>query len=390
MERRDDLEVTKMSHFVGIGLMLGFLLPHTSTVLLLVNPLLCLFYQCFRQNRIFYKYNWMVVIPILVTLLINVSQEGVYAKAIMGCIAILLYFFCFPIVGKVKVPVFYFYIILTFIVLTQLAYVLNVPFLVSFLDTYYPISDTYAAYYGHVQDAATSENLMSFRMGGLYRNPNQCSRSLTFLLAAFLVLNHEKSIRRLLPFIIISIYAVMLTGSRTGFIVASLVAIAFIFFNKKLSVIWRFGVVLAAIVGFVFLISVGSNSFRGLDVTNTGSSDLKAMTFVHYLSSETSVSKILFGYLDSDRFESTAGVMNYFDADYGYIIFQFGLVGFFAILLYFFSIFLRMDKTGWAFFVLMLWMITSTIITSYRALFVFMLLLSVVYNNNKRGVLLMR
>ena len=371
-----------MSHFVGIGLVLGFLLPHTSTVLLMANPLLCLFYQCFKQNRGTYKYKWIVLAPLLLTLLINLPQ-GVTSKSLLGCITILLYFYCFPFVGKIHVSNVYFYIILITVFLTQLAYLLNIPFLVNFLDTYYPISDSDAAYYQHVQSTITSENITNFRLGGLYRNPNQCSRALTFLMATFLVLNYKKNILRLLPFIIISIYGVILTGSRTGFVVASLVVMFYVFFNKNLSAVWRFGVVLTAIVGFLFLIRVGSDTFRGLDVTDTGSSDKKAKTFEHYLSSETSVPKILFGYLDSDRFESAAGVMNYFDADYGYMIFQFGFMGFFAILLYFFSIFLRMDKMGRVFFVLLLWMITSTIVTSYRALFIFMLLLSMVYNNNK-------
>lgn len=378
---RNDLEVTRMSHFVGIGLVLGFLLPRFSTVLLLVYPLLCLFYQCFRQNRIFYRNNLIVIIPVFFTLIINVSQ-GVTTKSVLSCITILLYFFCFPIVGKVKIPNFYLYLILSVILLSQLIYVFKISFLVDIMNKYYPISEKNVEYFRHMRNNISFDNYTHFRLGGLYRNPNQCARFVTFLLASFLVLNNEKPIRKLLPFIIVSFYSVLLTGSRTGFVVASMIIIAFLFVEKRLTPAWRFGIILAAFVGFLYLSIADVGSYRGLDVTSTGSSDYKFKTFAYYLSIENSSFRIMFGYLDSDKFESTVDVLNFFDADYGYLIFQFGFVGFIAVLSHFFSVYLRMDKIGRVFLVNLLWMITSTIVTSFQAFFVFMLLLSVIFNNN--------
>lgn len=380
-----DKEDKRLSHFVGIGLVLGFLLPHTSTLFMLANPLFCLLYQFYKQNQFVYKYNWIVCVPVLMALLINMPL-GVSVKSMMSGIILLLYFLCFPMVKETKVPILYFYVILSVIVLTQLAYVLKISFIIRFLDTYYPISIEDAMYYGWLRNNVTMGNIMHFRLGGLYRNPNQCSRSLTFLMASFLILNKDKRIRELLPFIIICVYGVLLTGSRTGFIIASLIIIVFLFLDNKVSVAWRYGIVLVAIAGFVFLTTVGANSFRGFDVNDTGSSDLKIKTFLYYLSTENSFISLLFGHLDSNRFDSSVEVMRYFDADYGYIVFQYGFLGFASVLVYFFTLFLRTNKTGRIFFILMLWMITSTIVTSYRALFIFMLLLSVVYNNNKRGV----
>lgn len=385
MERRDDLEVTRMSHFVGIGLVLGFLLPHSSTVFLLVNPLLCIFYRLYKQNQLYYKKNWIVLVPILLTLFINLPQ-GLSTKALMSCLSILLYFFCFPMVVKVRIPNFYFYFILGFVLLSQLAYAYNISFMERIMDTYYPVSeeDTAAIY---EQTHVDADNLTDFRLGGLFHNANQCARYITFLMAGFMVLNHEKPLRKILPFVVISFYAVLLTGSRTGFVVASAIIMVYLFVDNKVSAGWRFGAVFLAIAGFLFLVLGESTTFRGFNVTDTLSTDMKAQTFKYYLSTEKSVYRILLGYLDVSRYDTSGAtdyVMTKFDSDYGSIIFSYGFIGFFAILIYYFTIFRKMDGNGRVFMVLLLWMYSSTIVKSYRALFLFMLLLSCVYGQQKK------
>ena len=383
---RVDLEVTRMSHFVGIGLVLGFLLPRTSTALLLVNPLLCLFYQLFRQNRVYYRNNWIVLVPLMLTLFINLPQE-VGSKSILSCATVLMYFFCFPIVGKVKIPSFYFYLILTFILLTQLAYVMDIPVVVQFLDTYYPVSEDLEKRFEHMQNTITEENMLDFRMGGLYRNSNDCARQLTFLLAAFFALNGEKSFRKLLPFVIICYYAELLTGSRTGFVASSSLIIVFLFINKTVSAGWRYGLLFLAIGMFFYLPFYEPDSLRGFDVFRTGSVDKKKETFIYYLSSETSSFRILLGYLDASRFDISLAperIMSNFDSDYGSLIFTYGFIGFFAILYFFYTIFRRMDKYGRLYFIVLLWMYSSTIVKSYRGFFTFMLLLSIVYGYRKK------
>lgn len=388
MENSTTVYDKRMSHLVGIGLVLGFLLPHTSTAFLLVNPLLCLFYQCFKQNRVYYKNNWIVVIPVLLSLFINYPQ-GVEMKALYSCMAILLYFFCFPMVVNVKVPNIYFYFTLIFIFISQIAYAYNISFMEYLLNTYYPLSegDVEGIY---EQNAVNSDNILHFRLGGLFHNSNQCANYLTFLLAGFIVFNSEKTIRKMLPFILISFYAVLLTGSRTGFVVASLIIIAYLFVDKRISLMWRLLVVAIAVSTFMVLIWSGSNTFRGFNIEDgfSGSAMAKMNTFAYYLSSEKSVFRFLLGYMDSSRFDisnATSYVMGKFDSDYGSIIFSYGFIGFFAILYFLFTIFKKMDRYGRLFFIVVLWMYSSTIIQSYRALFLFMLLLSCVYGQHKKN-----
>ena len=386
MENSVTIYDKRMSHLVGIGLVLGFLLPHTSTAFLLVNPLLCLFYQCFKQNRVYYKNNWMVIIPVLLSLFINYPQ-GVEMKVLYSCMAILLYFFCFPIVLNVKIPNIYFYFILFFIFVSQIAYAYNILFMENILNSYYPLSEDDAAGL-YQQRTVNADNILNFRLGGLFHNSNQCARYITFLMAGFIILNSEKTIRKILPFILISFYAVLLTGSRTGFVVASLIIIAYLFVDKRISLMWRLLVVAIAVSTFMVLIWSGSNTFRGFNIEDgfSGSASMKMDTFAYYLSSEKSLLRLLLGYLDTSRFDiskATFDVMRKFDSDYGSVIFSYGFIGFFAILYYLFTILKKMDRYGRLYFILVLWMYSSTIVHSYRAFFLFMLMLSVVYSQHK-------
>ena len=387
MENSTTVYDKRMSHLVGIGLVLGFLLPHTSTFFLLVNPLLCLFYQSFKQNRVYYKYNWMVVIPVLLSLFINYPQ-GVEIKSLYSSLAILIYFFCFPMVVNVSIPKIYFYFTLIFILISQIAYAFNISIMEQLLSTYYPLSEEDNA--GLLeQERINTENLLDYRLGGLFHNANQCSRYITFLLAGFIVLNSHKTIRTLLPFVIISFYSVLLTGSRTGFVVASLIIIVYLFVDKRVALIWRLLVSAIAITIFIVLTWMGSDIFRGFNIEDgfSGSASVKMDTFAYYLSSEKSLLRLLLGYLDTSRFDisnATSYVMGKFDSDYGSIIFSYGFIGFFAILYFLFTIFKRMDRYGRLFFIVVLWMYSSSIIKSFRAIFIFMLLLSCVYGQHKK------
>lgn len=374
---------TSMSHLVGLGIVFGFLLPHTSTAFLLVNPMLCILYQCYKSNRFFYKNNWLVVVPIIITLLVNIPQ-GISSKSLTSCFTILLYFVCFPIVGRIRVPNGYLYFILVVILLSQLAYLLNIPFVTHLLDTYYPVYEMNENSINYMRSHINTDNVLDYRLGGLYRRANICSKFLSFLLVFFLITNSKNNIRSLLPFIIICFLGVVLTGSRTGFIVSSLVIIVFLFVNKSISSTWRIILTVAVIVGFIVLLFWGPDTVRGANLQIGGGTSLKRQTFLYYLSSESSIFRILIGYLDTSRFDTSADLMSRFDSDYGSIIFSYGIIGFISILVYFFTIFFRTDRIGRLYFILLLWMYSSTIVKSFRALFVFMLLMSLVYNNHKR------
>ena len=371
-------------HLVGISILLAFLLPHTSMLFQLVNPLLCLFllYR-FRKGRTWQPIVLFVLVPVILSILFNFQNASL--KAFQSTFTILLYFACFPFVGQVHVRKFYLFFCLAYIFLSQIVYLLGMPRLTAFFDMVYPMSEENLDFYSHIQGNIGYSNVFAFRLGGIYHNPNQCARYLTMLMAFFLSVNHPKNVREVIYFILIAYVGVLLTGSRTGFIIASLIAYFGFLRHNRLSGFVRFTVVAIAFFGF-FNILQGGTSLRALDIDSTGSANLKWSTFMYYIHTEKSTLSYLLGHLDISLFNGGVGrVMNNFDSEYGELIFRFGFIGFFCFLIFYWSVAKRLPKSQWFFFIILLWMVSSTIVASYRALFIFMLFLSVVYSNHYKS-----
>ena len=374
-----------MEHLLGIGLVLSFVLPHTATPLLLVNPLMFAIYQCFRMNQGVYRYNWIAVVPILFALLINLPQ-AVKMKAIINAGTVMMYFLCFPIVGKVRLRNIYLKITLVLIVFSQIVYLFHVPLLSNLLDRLYPIAEMDVHGVHSMRRYLSLSNFTRYRLGGMYRDPNICAKSLTMLLAGFLALNYGRSMRTLLPFSILCFLAILVTGSRTGFAISAIIIIVYLFLDKRISKFWRWSAVLAALGGMVFILT-SRLGMRSLNISQgfQNSASQKYLIFQDYLDHEDSLFRLLFGYLDYDRFVPTVmATIDKFDADVGYLIYCFGFIGFLAILVYFFTLFRRMDAMRYIFFPVLLWMITLSIVMAYRSFFSFMLILSCVYGAHKK------
>lgn len=368
-------------HLVGISILLAFLLPHNNTFFLLVNPLLCLLLvSIFWKSRKWQPFTLVVIVPIILSILFNFQDASL--KAFQSTFTILLYLACFPFVGPIRIRKFYLFFCLTYIFISQIVYLLGMPRLTAFFDMVYPISEENLDFYSHIQGNIGYSNVFAFRLGGIYHNPNQCARYLTMLMAFFLSVNHPKNVREVIYFILIAYVGVLLTGSRTGFIIASLIAYFGFLRHNRLSGFVRFTVVAIAFFGFLNILQ-GGTSLRALDIDSTGSANLKWSTFMYYMHTEKSTLSYLLGHLDISLFNGGYGrVMDKFDSEYGELIFRFGFIGFFCFLIFYWSVAKRLPKSQWFFFIILLWMVSSTIVASYRALFIFMLFLSVVYTNH--------
>lgn len=376
-----------MEHLVGIGLLLAFLLPHTSTLFLMVNPLLCValvFLSSGRKNINFY---WVVLIPLALSLAFNIAGD-IALKSLLSWVTIAMYFTLFPFVGPVKVRNSYLTICLIFIILSQLVYLLDIGFLTSFIDTYYPISENDMNFYSHMRNNISYENMTNYRLGGLYRNPNQCARYLTFLLALYLVSNRQKPLRGQLMFPLAALSAVLITGSRTGLAVAALLLFFTIFRKRDMPAMAKIVTILAVIFLGVYLASSELSDMRSLDFQRgfSGSFNLKWVTFYYYFISEESLLYMLFGHLDPEQFQNLMALgMEQFDTDYGNLIYCFGIVGFLSFFIYWINIGRKITKESRVYFFLLFWMLGSTLVMSYRGCFIFQLLLSIIYSNDLKN-----
>ncbi len=369
-------------YLLGLSIVFAFLLPHTSTIFLLANPLLCLCLVLTSQERVRTSIVLIPIIPIVLSVLVNIFYAT--PKAFLSTLTIMLYFSLFPMVGKVSVKNVYLYIVLAVVVLSQVAYRFGVSPLVRFFDTYYPMTEEYLRQMENIG----SGNVFDYRMGGLYHNSNQCSRYLTMLLGLYLIVNKETEFARQLPFILISFFSFLLAGSRTGFVTATVILFFAFARQQKLSSTIKivFGVIF--LISFLLFIRQYTGTLRVLEIESgiDNSIGYKFDAFFYYLRNETSIIHLLIGHLDVSLLEIVFGMNDFgFDSEYGSLIYRFGFIGFFSIMYFWYLIHKKTDKYSQIFYVNLLWIISSTIVCSFRAFFIFMLFLSIIYSNNRKS-----
>ena len=116
----------------------------------------------------------------------------------------------------------------------------------------------------------------------------------------------------------------------------------------------------------------GSMEFRGMQVGEgmNDSSNLKWEIFKNYISSESNPIKLIFGTLQSTR---------PFDAEYGYIVGQYGFMGLLVYCVFWYKLFKTTRKENRCIFPILLWMLSSSIMMAYRSAFLAMMIFSSYY-----------
>ena len=363
---------------MGISVLVAFILPHTSTLFLLINPMLCVALYLIKKDKHIAGFCWFPVFAILIALLTNGGGE-VSQKALFAAVANILYLLLFPQVCGYRIKNIYIYATFALIFLSQVGYMFQITPVVSLVDRYYPIAWNERGI-THMIETINTSNYASFRLGGLYRNPNHCSKYVSFLLAVFLINNKNRSAISQSWFIFLCFFSVLLTGSRTGLVVVSLLIIFALSTNKTLSK-WAIAGVVAVFIGFIIYGVFSGSSFRGFEIEEGfgNSMGLKYNVTMNYVLTEQSVLRLLFGHLDMDLFETTTSYS--LDCEYGYIIYCYGFLGFVAFLTFYIRLFQKLGKDSRMYFLVLLWMLSSSIMMAYRTSFIFVLLLSSVYNN---------
>lgn len=379
------LKETKDERLLGILFVICLFIPHSNSIFLLVPVVACLFLKLYtKPKRYGFYVNYFFAFLILITFALNVSRVTTF-KPLLEFTNILMLFMLFPFVGNIKLRKKYLYISLGIIAITQLAFLFNIGFVQNFLDTYYPISEMYENSYLYMKEHIGVDNLASFRLGGIFRNQNQAARYISLLLAIFLIESKDDKSRWRYVYCLASFFCVALTGSRTGFVVVSAMIMFDFFIDKGIKFQTKINVILLGLAVITFLISLLSvdlENYRFLQVLEgfSNSADSKWYVLIDYITYEDSFINLLFGNLSSTLFVPTGNVMETFDSEYGNLFFSYGLFGTFLLLLFYLSLFVKINRETRVIFIFLLWSVSSTIIFSYRTSFLFMLLLSKYYN----------
>lgn len=374
----------KKGGIVGVCLLLGLFVPHTSTLLMLINPILCLL-LFFNNSSKFPKQTRGIVFGLCFVILISLIASAMFnyhesTKYAISAVNLLLLLVCFPLSDGEVIPNIYFYIAILYIILSQLAYVFHVSSLISFYERFYPIGADDENVYAYMQENIDSSTVFSYRLGGLFHNANQSARYVCVISAAFFALNKAEKVKKNLLYIILSLSCVLMTGSRTGLVVYSMSFLLFLHINPNVVKRTEFLIYMMIVIFVLPLFIVGSSQIRGFNISQgfQDSANSKWYVFMDYLRQDNSIFHLLFGYADARLFHpSSAAFIRIFDSEYGDLIFDYGFLGFIFVVGFYIKCFRLCEKKDRIFFISLLWMITSTVLLSYRMRFVFMLLLSV-------------
>lgn len=341
-------------------------------------------YNKIRLNKYIFQYKLLITASILFTLVYSFAlSHPIYLDSTLKIFNILLLIVFYPLINGYTISEKLIIYTVAVVLASQLVFIFNVTPVVEFIKNYYT-TEGFKNWGERVLTENISGNWSVFdmRFGGIFRNPNQCGRMLTLLLVVYLQLKKTLNFKDILV-LILFFTSLLLTGSRTSMLIFVFIVLYFVFRNVKVkkSYVYSLSVVVAIALG---ILSIKYNS-RILSVFSF-SGDQPASVSIKYLFlffyiKETILNNffdLLFGKFNIDDlkliFENLA--ITKFDAELGYLIHAIGVFGVVALILFFAQIFRMADKKFYLFYILLLWSLTSTILTNLRFSFLFFLFFS--------------
>ena len=212
---------------------------------------------------------------------------------------------------------------LIFIVVTQLAYVFDIQYVIRIIDTYISVDEAKVVWTHRHVNSIGELFKANLRAGGIFRNPNQYAKYL-LLFYAFLRVESNGSSRLLTSIVGLSL---ALTGSRAGMLVF-LVYILMINFNIRAMI---------ALIGLYFVVTyflIDLRVFKFLE----GSSSLlgRSAGLAVFFGQENVLTFLLGNLMDEESLSRLIGKPIMFDSGIMLVLWNFGLIGGSFLYFYFF------------------------------------------------------
>ena len=245
----------------------------------------------------------------------------------------------------------------------------------------------------HSAEATSISELQNIRFGGLFHNSNQCMKYISLCSVIFVVENYRRPIKTHLPFWFMVFSSTLLSGSRTGLVIVFSAILMMVFIRRNTRVSLRSVAIYAIVISSIlWAISVAfSGEFRMFDIkegtSDGGSIMLKYDNLKYYLGLITEIRQILVGNFDVESIKAVYHTpFSQFDSEWGNAVYFYGfffLIIYFAFLIRTFS---KLKGINIIALLLFFWIISSTILFSYRTSFAFFLILSRCYYNSQLRV----
>lgn len=323
-------------------------------------------------------YKIILLLSIAITFAFSGTLLGSYSlDNFVKVINIYLILVLFPISNRIKLNNKYLIISLVVIFISQISYIINLSIVINFIEKFYSNDYFNSSEILALDGRANIGGI--FRFGGLFRNPNQCGRMVTLLLGIYLI-NNEKIKSKDYLVISLALLSVLLTGSRTAFLISLILIFVHFIFLQKNKKIARFNIILFALA--VTYLAINSE-FRGFDlIEKTGATSLGSkFDFLYNYYQNSTYGQFILGNFNIDEISYNYNNLRItkFDFEFGYLFHGFGILGLLIILFQVFKIFIKGDYKIKYLFIIMLWTFSSTILVNFRFSLLFFLALSFYY-----------
>jgi hypothetical protein len=340
-----------------------------------------MFLNNLKNIKYMIEYKLFFILFTLISFLIGVSN-GIPSNQLIRYFSIIILIYTYPLnISLTKNYYKLFFVIGIYLVALQIFRIFNINFIDNFIDKFYPIEENV---WGNflISENSNITTVFENRLSGIYYNPNIMGQSI-LILYILLSLNIKKYFNNnyILLTTLVCFLSILLTGSRTSMFTFILIFISNLYFNsskKNLLIIFIPFFILFTILVYNFELRVFSNMLHLFsDKEDSGSA--KLVMFINYLkydafSSLNNILTFIFGKLNWDT---------QFDADPGYIINFFGIIGLINIVLFFIKIYSTLINKHKYVYYLFLTCIGATIIMNYRFSILTFLILSL---SNKKNI----
>lgn len=374
------------SVFLSMVFFLALFIPHSNNVQMSMQIGMLFFLgvslKSMRISGFLYKAAFLpFLFCFIISFLINILDASTAEnKDIFMNFYIFLLLLLFPFNKNIKpMHSLVFIISIFYIFISQISYVFNIPLIIDYFEKFYSYQGDMLGYQSDfvLSGAGDMEFISNRRYGGLFHNPNQAMKYMTLLYLGALLFWVEKNIYKFSIVSLIVFSSIILSGSRTALFIYVIVSFIYIFpflkkANKK-SITIFFLVIMFVIYGAIKITS-GFQSERAFLVGEGLSNSVGVkLIWLQDTLEQMDVSKLLFGHFWRSSFTDYNVLM--LDSEWGYLIFDYGIVGFLTWIFSLIYLFYKCPKRYRLIFIFLLWSISSTVLMSYRTSFVFFMLL---------------
>jgi hypothetical protein len=375
-------------HFLSFIWLLFLILPNNQVFFIFVPIAFIVLFRFKNNFRLNVTLYWMILTLLLfLSVLFNINERYFDTKSASRVATLMIIFVSFGKLRGNHILSPYIYFAIGYLVISQFIYLINFTPLVSFFNNYYPFEgDRYSKTADFLQ-SYTMSDYGAFRLGGIFHNSNQYARYLELILLVVFCEIRQFSKKNLIIMGSLIVFSILATGSRTAFIVLCITIIYYLYSAKQLSLSKVLSISIAGLGILVFIyLNTEYGEFRVFQIEEgmDDSIGVKFNLFTSYINADPTLIKLLFGNLSGNAlgqayFNNDAMGM---DSEIGNLFLCYGILFFIALFIFYITIFKRYLSKYRVVFTILIWMISSSILFSYRMAPLWFLVLGLYYRRS--------